>query len=163
MSVDDRLKTAQWILERNLVWISGSEVKVGVIVALNTAMLAGLGSTYSSAMTEARIAWSYVYLFAAGIGLAASLYCAAMVVLPRLDGPAKSLLFFGRVAALDQADYSDRLKKASDDELLADWAVQIHRNAEIAKTKYEWVRAAMAWSFCSMVPWFFAILFLVKK
>lgn len=113
MSSDDRLKTAQWILERNLAWIAGSEIKVGVIVALNTAMLAGLGSTYNSALAEARIAWSYVFLFAAGIGLAASLYCAAMVVLPRLDGPSKSLLFFARVAAMAEADYVDRLKQAS--------------------------------------------------
>lgn len=44
MSSDkERLQTAQWVLERNLAWIAAAEVKVGVIVAIDTAMLGGAG------------------------------------------------------------------------------------------------------------------------
>ena len=160
---NNRLKAAQWILERSLAWISGAEVKVGVIVAINTAMLAGLGSAYNGALADARIPWAYVFIAAAVLGLSAGLYCAAMAVLPRLDGPAKSLLFFGRVAKVGQADYIEALKKASDDDLLADWSAQIHRNAEIACIKFGWVRTAMVWSFSAIVPWCLAIFMLVKK
>lgn len=163
MSDNNRLKTAQWILERNLAWISASEVKVGAIVAIITAMLGGLGSAYSGAVTDARSDWAYVAIVLAVVGLGLSLYCAAMAVLPRLDGPVKSLVFFGRVAKLGQADFSDSLKNVSDDELLADYAAQIHRNAEIACTKFGWVRAAMIWWFLAIVPWTVSIFLLVKR
>ncbi|WP_233099873.1 hypothetical protein, partial [Acidovorax sp. IB03] len=39
---NERLQTAQWVLERNLGWIAAAEVKVGVIVAIDTAMLGGV-------------------------------------------------------------------------------------------------------------------------
>lgn len=160
---NDRLKTAQWILERNLAWINGAEVKVGVIVAMNTAMLAGLASAYNGALVDSRTAWAYVFISMAVLGLGSSLYCVAMAVLPRLDGPPKSLLFFGRVAKLGLADYIEALRTASDDDLLADWSAQIHRNAEIACTKFGWVRTAMAWSFSAIAPWLIAMFLLVKK
>lgn len=164
MSTDNnRLKMAQWILERNLAWINGAEVKVGVVVTINTAMLAGLATAYSGASAEARVAWVYVFIALAVAGLCSSLFCAAMAVLPRLDGPAQSLLFFGRIAKMGQGDYIEALAKASEDTLVADLAAQIHRNAEIACTKFGWVRSAMVWSFLAILPWAAAIFMLAKK
>ena len=46
---NERLQTAQWVLERNLGWIAAAEVKVGAIVAIDTAMLGGLGAAFSTA------------------------------------------------------------------------------------------------------------------
>lgn len=45
MTDDERLKAAQWVLERNLAWVAAAEVKVGVIVAIDTAMLGGAGGS----------------------------------------------------------------------------------------------------------------------
>lgn len=43
----ERLKFAQWVLERNLSWIAASDVKTGVVVAVDTAMLAGLVTAFA--------------------------------------------------------------------------------------------------------------------
>lgn len=159
----ERLATAQWILERNLAWIAAAEVKVGVIVAIDTAMLAGLGALFSASQDAERTPW--VVLFTS-VGLAAlliSIACAGMVVMPRVGGPPQSLVFFGKVNAFTESDYVEALSKASDGSLLADWAAQIHRNAQIATQKFNWVARSMGWSFFSVVPWFVAIVLLVDK
>ncbi len=94
MSTDrDRLHTAQWVLERNLAWIAAAEVKVGVIVAIDTAMLGGLGAAFSAADGSARTHWAWFFSIATVICLGSGLFCAAMAVLPRISGPEKSLLF----------------------------------------------------------------------
>jgi Family of unknown function (DUF5706) len=158
--IKERLLIAQWVFERHLGWIAAAEVKVGVIVAINTAMLGGIAAAFSSGPTRSH--WALVVTIIAVIFGGSGLFCAAMAVLPRLTGPAKSLLFFGKVAMLETTDYTNKFRTATDEELLADWTAQIHRNAEIAISKHGWVRKAMMWSFISCLPWTCAILLLVK-
>lgn len=159
----ERLQVAQWVLERNLAWIAGAEIKVGIIVAINTAMLGGLGVAFSASDAAGRTSWAYVWTVGATVALASGLFCAAMAVLPRVSGPAKSLVFFGRVGQLGEDEYVERFKNATDWELLEDWSAQIHRNAQIACDKFSWVRKSMWWSFLSVLPWFPAIITLLKK
>lgn len=159
----ERIQIAQWVLERNLSWIAAAEVKVGVIVALDTAMLGGLGAALSAADAATRTNWAWLFTISASIALGAGLFCAAMAVLPRVTGPQKSLLFFGRIGAYSQADYIDAFKKASDSDLLEDWTAQIHRNAQIACDKFGWVRKSMWWSFLSVLAWFPAIVVLLNS
>jgi hypothetical protein len=164
MSSDkERLQTAQWVLERNLAWIAAAEVKVGVIVAIDTAMLGGLGATFSAADGVARTPWAWLFAIGAAISLGSALFCAAKAVLPRVSGPAKSLLFFGRVGPCADVDYVESFKKATDTEFLEDWTAQIHRNAQIACDKFSWVRNSMWWSFLSVMPWFAAIVTLLNN
>jgi len=163
MSSDkERLQTAQWVLERNLTWIAAAEVKVGVIVAIDTAMLGGLGASFSATDEVTRTAWAWLFTIGAVIALGSALFCVAMAMLPRVNGPEKSLLFFGRVGACADVDYVERFKKATDAEFLEDWAAQIHRNAQIACDKFSWVRMSMWWSFLSVMPWFAAIVTLLR-
>lgn len=159
----ERLQTAQWVLERNLAWIAAAEVKVGVIVAIDTAMLGGLGAAYSAAGGAVRTHWALLFTIAAMVCLGVGLFCAAMAVLPRVTGPARSLLFFGRVGRSSDAEYIEDFKKATDADLLEDWTAQIHRNAQIACDKFAWVRKSMWWSFLSVLPWFPAIITLLHN
>jgi hypothetical protein len=159
----ERLQTAQWVLERNLGWIAAAEVKVGVIVAINTGMLGGLGAAFSAAETATRTHWAWMFMIAASICLGGALISAAMAVLPRVTGPAKSFLFFGRIGPCADAEYIANFKSASLDDLLTDWTAQIHRNAQIACEKFRWVHRGMLWSFLAMFPWFAAILTLLHK
>lgn len=156
-----QLEAAKWILERTLAWIAAAEVKVGVIVAIDTAMLAGLSATFGT-HGSSQTPWSWLLSILAAAALLAALFCAAMAVLPRLNGPLKSLLFFGCVGKYDPNEYIDIFKKSSDDDLLEDWLLQIHRNAEIACDKFAWVRAGMLWSFVSVIPWLSAIIAMLK-
>lgn len=158
-----RLQTAQWILERNLAWIAAAEVKVGVIVAIDTAMLGGLGAAFSTSEAIKRTLWTSIWTYSAALLIAAGLFCAAMAVLPRVTGPANSLLFFGRIGNQKEHDYVEQLSQATAKKLLEDWATQIHRNAQIACDKFSWVRKSMYWSFLSLLPWFAAISSLLEK
>lgn len=159
----DRLQTAQWVFERQLGWIAAAEVKVGVVVTLDTAMLGGLGAVFSATEVTARTDWAVLFTMTAAILLAIGLLCAAMAVLPRVNGPAKSLLFFGRIEARAQADFISDFNSASAQELVNDWAAQIHRNAQIACTKFKHVRLGMIWSFLAILPWFAGIVTLIQK
>lgn len=159
----NRLVTAQWVLERNLAWLTAAEVKVGVIVAINTALLGSLGAAFSGSDVTNRSAWAYVLAISAGAAVIIGICCAAMAVLPRTTGPEKSLVFFGRISNLDVVEYVTQFRNATDIELLDDWSAQIHRNAQIATTKYAWVRKSMFWSFFSLIPWLPAIIMLLKK
>lgn len=164
MSTDtERLQTAQWVLERNLVWIAAAEAKVGVIVAIDTAMLGGLGAAFSAVDGKMRTYWAVLFTLFAAMLLAGGLITAATAVLPRVKGPAKSLLFFGRIGQLGEPDYIQAFKTATVDQFLEDWSAQIHRNAQIACDKFKLVRQAMIWSFLAILPWFAAMVTLVHK
>jgi hypothetical protein len=159
----ERLQTAQWVLERNLGWIAAAEVKVGVIVAIDTAMLGGLGAAFSTAEVTMRTHWAVLFTLAAAVLLAVGLWSAAMAVLPRVTGPLKSLLFFGRIGSCAGVAYVNNFKSASLEDLLDDWTAQIHRNAQIACDKFQWVRRGTLWSFLAILPWFAAIVTLIHK
>lgn len=155
VATKDRLVEARWIFERQLAWISAAEVKVGVVVTIQVAMLAGLGAAFAAAATKST--WALGSTIACVLLAAVAIFCAAMAVKPRTSGPVSSLLFFGKVRALSEPDFTYRFKMATDDDLLADYSAQIHRNAEIASAKHDWVGKAVMVSFMSAIPWLSAI------
>ena len=158
----DRLTTAQWILERNLAWIAAADAKVAIIVTINVAMLGGLAGTFGLSDAH-RAYWAYLACVVTVILSGSGVFCAAMAMFPRTDGPKKSLLFSVPVAKMNLPDFQTALKDCTDELLLEDWAVQVHRNAEIAKTKFEWVRLAMIWSFLGIPAWVVAIGVMLRK
>lgn len=160
---NDRFAYAQWVLERNLNWIGAAEVKTGVIITLNIAMLGGLAAAFTQKPQAAHSAWSSALAIGAVICLLASLFCAAMSVIPRTDGPKSSFVFFGKIVATSRTDYSDGFTRANRSEFMLDLVDQIHRNAEIACDKFRWVRNAMCWSFGAVALWTPAIACLLKE
>ncbi|NBW25505.1 MAG: hypothetical protein EBR89_08800 [Betaproteobacteria bacterium] len=44
----EKLGTAQWVLERQLEWVSNSEVKAGFITTIDIAMLGGLAVAFTA-------------------------------------------------------------------------------------------------------------------
>jgi len=158
----DRLVTAQWILERNLAWIAAADAKVAIIVTINIAMLGGLAGTFGWSDAH-RTDWAYVACIAAVVLSGSGVFCAAMAMFPRTDGPKQSLLFSVPVACMSLSDYQAALGVRSDEQLLDDWVGQVHRNAEIAKSKFEWVRVAMIWSFLGVPAWVVAIGVMLSK
>lgn len=156
----ERLATAQWVLERQLAWISAAEVKVAVVITIDTAMFGGLAAAYAgtSEHSKAVIIACVLYVIASIVALTS----AAMAVFPRLDGPPDSLLFFGKIAERGVTDYCQKFATATDAELLDDWSRQIHRNAEISAIKHKFVKQSVKWSFFSAPFWTLAVALLVK-
>lgn len=158
----ERLGYAQWILERNLAWIGAAEVKVGVILAIDTAMLAGLATAFTSAGPSRIVAWDVVLTLAAAAPLMLAVGCGALAVLPRTQGPPSSFVFFGTIAKAKAEEYRSDFTSAPVADLLNDCLAQIHRNAEICVSKFKWVRFGMIWSFIAIIPWLFALARLVS-
>jgi hypothetical protein len=157
MTEPERLKYAQWILERNLAWASAAEVKVGVIVAIDTGMLGSLAGAFGGLYPYQRTPCIYSFAIAATVLLGIAIACAAGAVLPRVEGPASSFIFFGKIVKDPAPDYADKVRSASDRHVLDDCLAQIYRNAEIVCQKFIWVRRAMACSFAGVVPWVVAV------
>ena len=156
-----RLQTIQWMIERQLAWIAAADSKIAVVIAIDTAMMAALAAAYTSA--KVIVPWAVAMSICAALLMVVAMACAAMSLLPRTSGPQSSLLFFGTVAQSPAADYVAKVNSASNDELLADFALQAHRNAEIAAAKHRWVRRSVFWSFLAAIPWTFAVGLLVRQ
>lgn len=151
----EKLATAQWVFERTLGWIAQAEIKIGIVATIDIAMLGGLAAAFSEATTKTCLIYTSSSL--AAVFSVAGIACAAFSLLPRLTGPDRSLIYFGRVAAVGRVDYVASFKQSSDEDMLNDLLDQIHRNAEIAKAKHMWVRRAMELSFLGAIPWVIAI------
>lgn len=155
-----RLGFAQWLLDRNIAWIAAAEAKVGFVVAIDTAMLAGLATAYSDANEVGCL--GVTATIAAALLTIASVVCAALAVFSRTNGPPESLLYFGRIAERGWEEYRLDLQDVSDTRLLDDFARQIHRNAEIAKEKFLWVGRSMRLAFGAGAAWVIAITVLIR-
>lgn len=160
MDNKSRIEVAQWILERNLVWIAAADIKVGVIVGINTAMGGGLAAAYNDASHKTLIVISLSVL-ASILGALSVLY-AAMAVLPHVNGPKKSLMFFGCISAVDREEYLISLKSASEEDFLNDLSRQIHRNAEIARDKYICLGKSMRLALLFAAAWASSLFLLVR-
>lgn len=157
-----RIEAAKWLFERTLGWIATADVKVGVVIALDTAMLGGLAAAFAGSDYHLRTAWCYFFVVVSTAGLAFAMFCAGMAAIPRMLGHVKSMIFFGRVAEKEEEGYVADFATMTEQEFLADLTTQIHRNSQIACDKHRWVRRSLIWSFLAAASWIVAIAMLVK-
>lgn len=157
-----RIEIGKWLFERTLGWIATADVKVGVAMALDTAMLGGLAAAFGASEPQLRTGWCYLAVLTAAGGMVIAMFCASMAAIPRMLGPVRSMIFFARIADKEEADYVDEFAKLTEKEFLTDLTTQIHRNSQIATAKHMWVRKALIWLFLAAIPWIAAIAMLVK-
>lgn len=157
-----RIEFAKWLFERTIGWIGTADVKVGVAMALDTALLGGLATAFGASPVELRTSWTYLWVLVSAGAFVLGVFCAGMAAVPRMLGPVNSMIFFARVKEHKIGDYVAKFSTLSEKDLLEDLVVQIHRNAEIANDKHAWVRKSLMWSFLGMIPWVIAIAMLVK-
>lgn len=162
MEIKQRIENAKWLFERTLSWIATADVKVGVVMALDTAMFGGLAAAYGASDASTRTSWAYLTAFLACGSLLSAVFCAAMAAVPRMLGPVASNIFFARVVQRPLEEYKDTFQRLDDTTFLNDLTTQIHRNAEIATAKHAWVRKSLIWSFLAAGPWAVSIAILVK-
>ncbi len=152
---ETRLDLLDRILGRNLQWVAAADSKVAPILALDTGMLGVIAALFPKPS-----AWSAVQVAATAIAAAlllTSMIAVASAVFPRLEGPKGSRVFFGGIAQADPDAYVASMLAGITPELLQDFAKQCHRNAEIAETKFRYIRWAMILLFCSIVPWLITV------
>lgn len=157
--LEQQVTTAQWMLERQLHFITQAEVKVAAVVTIDIAMLAGLFAAWESVDTHTD--WVKLFSIACVAILAFAVFFSAMCLMPRIEGSKyTSILYFGDVAKMDSQAYVAAHKQMSQEQILQDWMHQVHRNAQIAKAKHDWVRKALIGSFLGGACWLAAIVIL---
>ena len=72
---------------------------------------------------------------------------------PSLEGGTNSLTYFAEIAKLREAEFIDRYTAIPVPDLIKDICGQIWRNSEIAKQKFESVRAATKLAMWAALPW----------
>lgn len=72
---------------------------------------------------------------------------------PHLTGGHSSLVYFGEIAKLREVEYITKYSTLTEDELKADVAAQIWRNAEIVCCKYKYLKRATIGSLFAVIPW----------
>lgn len=161
--LNQRMDQARWLFERTLGWISTADVKIGVAMALDTAMIGGLAAAFSSSGPTSRTVWCIRFVLMAATTLLAAIVCLAMAAVPRMKGPSQSLIFFGKIAERNESEFVEEFSTVSAKDLFTDLTRQIHRNAQIAARKHYWVRRSLICSFVSAIPWIASIALLGKK
>ena len=146
------------ILARLLEWIRASDARVPPIAALNTAMLGVFAVNVPS-----RDEWTWT-LVAFGtstvVSLIASLVLLAIATWPRTHGPEGSLTFFEGIKRTGLSGYRDAMTSLKEEDYLVELIEQSYRNAEIASSKFRFVRFAMSASFIGILLWLPTLYFL---
>ena len=131
-SQDENIQKNQWLLERQLHWISNGDIKIGAIVTLNLALLAGLAKYFHK---EGPILLDILYVITTISILIGLVFC-KVGFRPHLSAPNQSNIFFGTIASKDLTSFSNEINDLDKEIYNRDLAEQIHVNALISKKKY---------------------------
>lgn len=152
MSDTERL---QYILDKQLGWIAAADSRLSLVLPLSTAMIAAL-AVYATKP----VAWTLLAGIPASFAiffLCLSLIFCTCASFPRTTGTKGSLIFFEGIISRDLSQFQSLMKDIQDDKLQADLLQQCYINAQIASSKFAWVKRAMASMMAAMLPWAFAI------
>ena len=148
------------VLEANLArqhqWIGAAEARIPLLAALATAMLGTLSATLPDSATP--WPWELSWAVAAAIPIAGAIACIAATSFPRTRSNRSSLLYFGAIEAMKPDEFTQKTNELTLQAYIEDLQAQCHRNAEIAKAKFAWVRRAQLSLLFATVPWTLALL-----
>lgn len=154
-------------------WIVNVDTKISFALAFIAVLL---GSIFSSGLPKAFKAVSTAknlsdisgcqYL---SIALVVSLYLCSLCVIwflflgikARVKNPtkAKSMFFFGSISARNLDDYKEELKSLSENQMIEDFAEQIHTNSQICAIKVKYYNLALSFLRATLGLWFICMVF----
>ncbi|MFQ1698952.1 Pycsar system effector family protein [Loktanella agnita] len=145
----------EWLLERQLSWISQADSKLSVLGPLPLAMLAI--SLSGASVDFGNFSWMDVPVFMSTILLSVSLLFAKWALSPKLDGPEASVIFFGRIAESTAEDFAKQVMETDEASFRQDILKQVHRNALIAQQKHRNIRLSIFWLACATPLWLLSV------
>lgn len=150
-----KIDRAEKILQLQLDWVKTADAKVPPLFAINVSMLGVL-----SALAKAATSWTVVsgiFVVICASLLIYSIGNMAFTMFPSLQSPNKSNLYFGGIVKQSNENFHEKVKPLSDDEYLDDLINQAYRNAEIAKSKYGYVKKSSIYLLLSFPTWVLSI------
>jgi hypothetical protein len=82
-----------------------------------------------------------------------SLFHVYLGLFPRLKGPSRSVVFFGRIASMAAAEFIATWRNTSDDLLEREILEQVWRNSAILAQKFHRLKVAFLYTAAAIVPW----------
>ncbi len=155
MDLDQLIEVQEASLVRLLEWIRAVDTKVSVVMSVCTAML-GVLAALAPPIDSEWLLVSCMFVLGGACPFCGLVLC-CRATFPILAGPQRSLIYFGGIAERTFAQYTDDLRTFARRQYFQDLSMQCHRNAEIAKQKYSFVRRALLWMYCGVVPWLFIV------
>jgi hypothetical protein len=158
ISLSERIKWAESNLDHQLDWISRHDFRIAVVFAICVAMLGYLaGQTVAPAKLDGT---TLTFALLAAVAQMCSLGAIYVSHYPRTILGSKSLLFFGDIGRLDQAQFAASFCERPGEDHLKDICNQAHINSVIIAKKFSALKVALVFLLASTVPWVFAIVLL---
>ena len=149
------IENLQYVLDKQLAWISAADSRLSLVLPLSTAMLGAL-AVYATGPSSWKLVAGIPAAFAIFFLCLSIIFCAC-ASFPRTTGTKGSLIFFDGITSRDLNQFRSSVKSAQKSDLLDDLVQQCHINAQIASTKFTWVKRGMASMLIAMLPWAFAM------
>jgi hypothetical protein len=142
-------------LDRLQAFYPRAEGKASFLFAVNIGMagvLAANGAIGDLITAKAVPGWACLFFLSLSvIGIFGAFF-------PHLKGATKrSMIYFGDIAALKSADFVDKAKHQTDDDITDDAHCQIWRNSEILKKKFDRTKFAFLTTVIAIPPWLWAL------
>ena len=147
-------------LDLLLGWIRAADSRIALTLPLAFAML-GVIASLGKNVHAWTVLMAVITAFTV-VPLALLIMCSAITCFPRTTGPKGSMVFFTGINDRSLSQYEDSVKAMSDEDLVKDLISQCHINAQIAQTKFIWVKKSLLWLFIATSPWFLSIYLLYK-
>jgi hypothetical protein len=150
----DQVDVLEKNLGRQIEAIRASDVKITFLVPTMTAMLGFLAANISRAEPGSPPA---VYALVSATPLVLAYAFLALTVIPRISPNSRSSIFFGGIARQAAEAYAAGMNGLTRADYIAELARECHTTAQIARTKYRYVRYAYLAFFLALPFWTVAI------
>jgi hypothetical protein len=156
MTTEKLLQASKDQLNLVLGFFPRAEAKSSVLLAIETGMLAVLG-------TNAPPLKGFSPLMLTVTGIALALLAASIVTLyrgafPRLKGGHESLVYFREIATRTEHRFVEEFKAQSEERLATELLGQVWRNSEILRTKFDCLKTAFVLMALAIPAWLAATL-----
>ncbi len=161
MDSDQKIAFLETTLERLLSWIEAADSKVGLVLAIDTAMLGVL-----AALAPSPSGWTVESVILAAVALVLlliSLLTSSVASFPRTEGPPESMIYFKGITEREAHQYERAVSDLTTEQYIQDLMGQCHRNGQIAGAKFAWVRRSMIALYLSVLPWALAVYLLYQR
>lgn len=146
-------------LDRQLNWIAAADSRIAFIFAISTAML-GVLATIAPVSSDKWSIGAAVFAALALVFNIASLLLVSFATFPRTDGPKGSIIFFGGIAVTEREQFKQEIMKIDTEKYIDDLAKQCHVNADIANSKFTWIKRSLISLYLAIIPWGLSVYFI---
>lgn len=155
MDINQRIDFLEKSLDRIVVMISATDLKLPYIVAIDTAMIGVIAAM--SAGRDGLFPAEILALLLGTLPPLLSLVFVALVAIPRTEAPRDSIIFFMHIQRIPLDEYAAQVREVKAEDYIADLAYQCHSNAAVAATKYRYLKWSLWCLFVSVPLWAIAL------